>query len=95
MPAPSALAPPASRSPQGQNAKAVVPFIRAAKKHREPFFDQTNALGTALSPINIPAYGFLRGVWIRVDASGGAGAASLAPTADSPFNCFQFMGCST
>ena len=92
MPAPSALAPPASRSPQGQNAKAVVPFIRAAKKHREPFFDQTNALGTALSPINIPAYGFLRGVWIRVDASGGAGAASLAPTADSPFNCSQFMG---
>jgi len=92
MPAPSALAPPASRSPQGQNQRAVVPFIRAAKKHREPFFDQTNALGTALSPINIPAYGFLRGVWIRVDASGGAGAAALAPPADSPFNVFQFMG---
>ena len=92
MPAPSALAPPQSRSPQGQNAKNVVPFIRATKKHREPFFDQTNALGTALSPINVPAYGFLRGLWVRVDTTGGAGAAGLVLANDAPWNVFNFMG---
>lgn len=92
MPAPAATAPPASRSPQGQNGKNVVPFVRATKKHREPFFDQTNALGTALSPINVPAYGFLRGLWVRVDGVAGTGAAGVAPPADSPFNVFQFFG---
>jgi hypothetical protein len=98
MPAPSALAPPASRSPQGQNAKNVVPFIRSTKKHREPFFDFTvpsggaTNPGTALSPINIPAYGFLRGIWIRVDATGATGATSLVLQNDAPWNIFQFMG---
>jgi hypothetical protein len=92
MPAPSALAPPASRSPQGQNQRNVVPFIRATKKHREPFFDQTNALGTALSPINVPAYGFLRGIWVRVDSTGAAGASSITTANDAPWNIFSFMG---
>lgn len=92
MPAPSALAPPGSRSPQGQNQKNVVPFIRSTKKHREPFFDQTNPFGTALSPINIPAYGFLRGVWIRVDTGNGTTGAGLTQSPDGPWNIFSFMG---
>jgi hypothetical protein len=95
MPAPSAYAPPASRSPQGQNARTQIPFIRATKKHREPFFDQTVALNTAVSPINVPAYGFIRGIWIRADGGNGTvGAGILTGTgaADSPFNAFQFMG---
>src|SRR5215472_1476575 len=97
MPAPAALSPPAGRTPQGANQnRAQVPFIRATKKHREPFFDQTNAPSTTLSPINIPAYGFLRGLWIRVDAVGGTGAAatygSTAAGFDFPFTVFTFIG---
>jgi len=96
MPAPAALSPPASRTPQGQGrGGAVVPFIRATKKHREPFFDQTNAPGTTLSPINIPAYGFLRGIWVRADAVGGTGAVAVYGTDttgyDYPFTVFSFM----
>lgn len=92
MPAPSALSPPAGRTPQGSpQSRSVVPFIRSTKKHREPFFDQTNAPSTTLSPINIPAYGFLRGLWIRVDAVGAAGATATY-SQDNPFNVFTFLG---
>lgn len=97
MPAPAALSPPAGRTPQGANSgRNVVPFIRATKKHREPFFDQSNAPSTTLSPINIPAYGFLRGLWIRVDASGTTGTAAVYGTTatgfDFPFTVFSFIG---
>jgi hypothetical protein len=97
MPSPAVTSPPAGRTPQGANSnKNTVPFVRAAKKHREPFFDQTNAPGTTLSPINIPAYGFLRGLWVRVDATGGTGVAatygSTAAGFDFPFTVFSFLG---
>lgn len=92
MPSPAALSPPASRTPAGQGKQgASVPFIRATKKHREPFFDQTNPVGTTLSPINVPAYGFLRGLWIRADGVGGTGTAATYPI-DSPMNVFQNIG---
>lgn len=91
MPAPAALSPPAGRTPQGNNTRGVVPFIRSTKKHREPFFDQTNAPSTTLSPINIPAYGFLRGIWMRVDAVGSTGSAATY-SQDNPFNVLAFLG---
>ncbi len=97
MASPAALSPPASRTPQGQSGKgAVVPFIRATKKHREPFFDSSTALTTGLqvvTPQNVPAYGFLRGLWIRVDATGGSGTGTPAvASGDAPFNVFGFLG---
>jgi hypothetical protein len=95
MPAPSALSPPASRTPQGANTRQQVPFIRATKKHTESFYDFTAAPSTTLSPINIPAYGFLRGVWVRVDAVGALGtttSATYAQTADNPWNVLSFLG---
>lgn len=92
MPSPAALSPPAGRTPQGANTRQAVAFIRATKKHREPFFDFTTAAtATTLSPINIPAYGFLRGIWMRVDGVGGAGVAATY-SADNPFNCITFLG---
>jgi hypothetical protein len=93
MPAPAALSPPAGRTPQGANQRNTVPFIRSTKKHREPFFDVTTVPGAsaiALSPINVPAYGFFRGIWIRVDATGGTGAAATYGV-DNPFTVFNFM----
>ena len=95
MPAPAAMSPPQSRTPQGANTRQQVPFVRATKKHTEPFFDQTNNASTTLSPINIPAYGFLRGVWMRVTAvgasTGGTNALYTQPY-DGPFNVISFLG---
>jgi hypothetical protein len=92
MPSPAVTSPPAGRTPQGApQGRGVVPFIRATKKHREPFFDQTNNPSTTLSPINIPAYGFLRGLWLKVEAVGGTGAAATYGI-DAPFNVLTFLG---
>jgi hypothetical protein len=64
-----------------------VPFTRAAKEHYEPFFDTTYTLGAtsqSIGPIDIPAYGFARGVWIEVIAAGAAGTPVFYE--DAPFN---------
>lgn len=39
-----------------------------------------------LNLVNIPAYGFLRGIWIKVVASGGTGGTAIAFNADAPYN---------
>lgn len=83
--------PAAGRTTQGQGqTRAAIPFRRSTRKHMEPFFDSTitmTAGSTQISPINIPAYGFIRGIFIRVDATGGVGSTTSAVLAgDAPFN---------
>lgn len=99
MPSPAALNPPNAATPAGQGRQgATVPFIRATKKHREPIFDASVALtaGSVVfptTPLNIPAYGYLRGLWLRVDATGGSGTGTPAvASGDAPFNIFSFIG---
>ena len=87
MPAP--IATPAQTAPKSDKApKILVPFIRAAQEHLEPFLDTALTIsGTtqAISPVDIPAYGFIRGVWIEVTATGGTGAAAVYK-GDGPFS---------
>lgn len=99
MPPVAALNPPAANTPAGQGKQgATVPFVRATKKHREPIFDTSVALTAAAqvlpnTPLNVPAYGYLRGLWVRVDATGGSGTTAAAVAAgDAPFNVFGFLG---
>lgn len=71
----------------------VIPFTSAAHEHTEPFVDVTVTPGAseaplAGSPFSIPSYGYLRSIWIVVEATGGTlGAGALA--ADFPFNLFS------
>lgn len=69
----------------------VVPFVRAAHEHVEPSFDVSFTPTTssqALGPFDVPAYGFLRHMWLLVTTSGGvAGSAALA--ADAPWSCLD------
>lgn len=69
----------------------LMPFIRASQLRREqPFFDKTVTLTTSdqdQGTIPIPAYGFLRSVYIVATASGGAGAAVFAE--DGPFSALK------
>jgi hypothetical protein len=59
--------------------------------HRESaFFDQTNALTTSqrdLGVIEVPAYGYVRSIVIKVEATGGATAAVTKE--DAPFTILQ------
>lgn len=66
----------------------VVPFVRAAQEHVESFLDISTVIGAAatqLAPVDIPAYGFMRGIFVEVTATGGTGAAAVAK-GDAPFS---------
>lgn len=53
----------------------MLPFFAAAYEHTEIFDDRTLTTSAAgpvpVGPVDIPAYGFLRHIWLRVDISGG------------------------
>lgn len=68
----------------------LAPFTRGAMKHTEPFEDVAavaTANGAAITSLDIPSFGYLRGIWILVNATGGAhGGATVAAKEDSPFS---------
>lgn len=79
-------------SPDKQRVVAVVPFIRASMEHRESAgVDVTRLLSTAdqdLGVFDIPAYGYLRSIFLVVAATAGAGAAAVAHE-DAPYSALK------
>lgn len=70
---------------------AVVPFTAAAHEHTEIAFDETVELTAntrALSPIDIPAYGYFRHALIEISTTE-AGEIEGALTKDYPWNIFS------
>jgi hypothetical protein len=69
-----------------------VPFIRASAEHREPAGIDTARLLTAadqdLGVFDIPAYGYVRGIVLLVQATGGAGT-SVTAAEDGPWNALK------
>lgn len=79
-------------APGRQAPQVIIPFTGASHMHTEPVTtDATLALGAAQQPrgpFDVPAYGFLRHVYLEVTGSGGTiGAGVLSP--DYPFNVLQ------
>lgn len=77
---------------QGSSASSTttqLPFTSSARRHREQMALASATVvamvATQIPEQAIPAYGFLRGLWLRVVASGGAGTGAVG-SADSPFN---------
>src|SRR3954454_19174227 len=69
----------------------TVPFTSAAHEYNEPFADNTNTPGanaTNVGPLDVSAQGYLRHLWILVQATGGSLGAGVL-SADYPFNIFQ------
>lgn len=69
----------------------VVPFIRASGIHREPSIDVSRQITTSaqnLGVFDVPAYGYVRSLFVLVETSGGAGAGAVAAE-DSPWNALQ------
>jgi len=82
------LAAPAQTAPKDKAPQIVVPFTRAAQEHIESFLDVSQVIGASnvpLAPVDIPAYGFIRGIFIEVTATGGTGTAAVAK-GDAPFS---------
>jgi hypothetical protein len=76
-------------SPAVQNAVGQVPFTRASYLHTEPAqYDVTVNLSASaqVAPLlTVPAYGFLRGLWLKLTLAGTGGAPALS--GDNPFSC--------
>lgn len=83
---------------------AVLPFTSASWDHEEPFYDSTFAnatLGSAqnIGPIAVAAFGWMKGIWLRVTASGGSSSGAItglvSPSSntygasDSPWNALS------
>lgn len=69
----------------------ALPFTASAHEHTEPAFTLTLTPGAAVQQVNpqdIPAYGYLRSIFLEVSASGGAGGTA---TADFPWNIIQSL----
>ena len=77
------------------SAQALVPFIRASVDHVEQGATQTVAgasWATGLNQVfNVPSYGFLAEEWLTVTGSGGSGTATVAASADAPWNLFNLI----
>lgn len=70
---------------------SYVGFTRASGEHRESAFDfqrQLTASDADLGVIDIPAYGWLRSLFIIVEATGGAGA-GVTSHEDGPFTVLK------
>lgn len=75
---------------------AVIPFVRASDEHLEPGnLDRTVsaadfATQTDLGTEDIPAYGYISHLYLKVEGTGGAaGLATVAASEDAPFNVLQ------
>jgi hypothetical protein len=70
---------------------AVKTFVRSSLEHRESAgIDTQKQISSSdqdLGAFSIPAYGFLRALYLIVDVTGGAGTAVFAP--DAPFNLLK------
>jgi hypothetical protein len=71
----------------------VIPFTRASVRHTEQFLDVNTAVLSAASqpfgPFDVPAYGYMRSLYLIVttNVAGSGGSATLSE--DGPWNLFQ------
>lgn len=67
----------------------ALPFVASAHEHVEPAFTTTvttTASVQQLNPIDVPAYGYIRNIFLEVVGAGGTGGTVAA---DGPWNLFQ------
>jgi hypothetical protein len=65
-------------------------FVRESRRCSQVAFTQAgNTFGTLITKPLKPVPGFLRGLWIVVQATGGVNAGTTTATADAPYNVIQ------
>lgn len=90
---PNALAqrPAQPQTPGNQSANVpqiLIPFMRGAIDHSEPFYDTTFTLSANsqnLGPQDIASYGFAKAVWVQIDVVSTGNSAVVALQEDAPW----------
>lgn len=78
----------------GRSAQAL-PFVQSSSDLLQSFGTTQTILGTSwagvtpIGPLDIVGLGYLRGIWVEVNASGGSGTATVAFQADAPWTVLQ------
>lgn len=83
---------PAATAPPPQAVMPALPFVASAHEHTEPAFSFTLTPGAAvqtINPLDVPASGYLRAIWVEITATGGTGGTA---SADFPWNLIQSAG---
>lgn len=78
--------PPANATPP---TGPLVPFVRGAIDHVEPFYDQTFTLTAAsqnLGPYDIVSFGFARAIWLDVQVVSAGNSAAVTVLEDAPWS---------
>lgn len=68
---------------------AVLPFTTASWDHEEPFYDNTVTLTTSsqnVGPVPVSAFGWMKGIWLRVTATGGSSSSAVVASGDGPWD---------
>lgn len=84
------LSTPAAKAPANPQAAPalVIPFMRGAIDHAEPFYDQTFTLSASqqnIGPIDVASYGFARSIFVDVQITSAGNAAAVAVQEDAPW----------
>lgn len=79
--------------PAGASApkQPLIPFIRGAAAHAEPFYDNTFTLSantSNLGPVDVASYGFARAIIILVNVVIAGNGATVALAEDAPWSTF-------
>lgn len=94
-----------ANQPGGQTAAAgsgganqTLPFMSSCRRHREQMALANAVVGTGtafpatqIPEQSIPAYGFLRGLWLRVTSTTSGAGGSAVGNADAPFTFFGLI----
>lgn len=87
-----------SGSSAPQSGNQPLPFTSSARRHREQMALAAAVVGTGtafaattIPEQAIPAYGFLRGLWLRVTSTTAGSGGSAAASADGPWNFFGLI----
>lgn len=82
-----------SAPPKGKGTPVTRKFRAGVQQHQESVVTQTVTPSTTTATsftVEVPAYGFLRGLWFKVTVSGGAGGTTPAAyKEDAPFSWIQ------
>ena len=73
---------------------AVLPFTMSSWDHEEPFYDNSISLTTSaqnVGPVAVAAFGWMKGIWLRVTATGGSSSGTIvvspsSGSADTPWS---------
>lgn len=84
--------PPGTTTATQGKTGATLPFTSSSWDHEEPFYDNSISLAAGavnVGPVAVAAFGWMKGIWLRVTATGGSSSATVVPAGDGPWNIVQ------